>query len=334
MSPPLGPGPGQSPARRPLPDSRTSSSTCGPLDAREGMEGDDGSSAHRGRVRPLARRLRHVAIGHAGEVREATPVEMGTVDELPPLADSVAQTYAQRDEATRRARVRPATSPDDDPSPPAKLTLRAARRRSPTGRRRRPAAKDPGPSVAPASPRRSPTRCRTPPARNRPRPRPAVPPAEPPPSPSAPARAGAGAAAVAVPGVRREGGDEGHPGRADLGHRTPAAPRAGRAARHPRRGQRQGGDRRHRGHHRPPAVRRRPGQARQDRRPEASRVTRPSARVRSDAQRPDRPDPARPGREAEDQGHEAVQRRDRQAVGPSTRCRRCSASTASPTSTS
>lgn len=49
------------------------------------------------------------------------PVEMGTVDELPPLGDSVAKTYADRDAATRRAGQAPASSPIDDPPPAAKL---------------------------------------------------------------------------------------------------------------------------------------------------------------------------------------------------------------------
>ena len=54
--------------------------------------------------------------------RQAEPVAVGEVDALPPIGDSVARTYAQRDAATRRAGQAPESPAIDDPPPPKPRT--------------------------------------------------------------------------------------------------------------------------------------------------------------------------------------------------------------------
>ncbi|HEY2157831.1 MAG TPA: peptidyl-prolyl cis-trans isomerase [Isosphaeraceae bacterium] len=51
------------------------------------------------------------------KAQQPKPVEMGEVDSLPPVGESLARTYAERDAATRRAGQAPETVPDDDPAP-------------------------------------------------------------------------------------------------------------------------------------------------------------------------------------------------------------------------
>ena len=254
----------QSSARRPLPESAPRHpAPRGPTRSERALEGDDGSSADRGRARLPARRLRHGAIGHAGGLevgarrdgdgRQAPAGRRLRRDDLrrarrghPPRRPGARVSAGRRPAASGEGPARPPAVRAD--APPRSTGLGRARRGAQTpARSDGPAFADPASGAAkvrgrPACPtvlrpqrRRPPPRPPRRPRCRRPRRRRARPPRRSRPRPFPATGAVLDPHVVPASALRPwpPAGREGH-AREECG---------------PGRVERQGGDRRHRGHH-------------------------------------------------------------------------------------